>query len=228
MDTKHQSNVSKKRKFQPTSFTRSFDRSRKKRARQVLKTSSTAFKALNLVRKLQRAREVKVHDILFNVQDMKLAGTVIPLSDVAQGDTGLLRDGRSLSAFWLSVRWHVFRVTPDADSSFRVIIMRDTRQIDNTAPTVAMILREPHPASQLDLLYRTRFHILYDFTSYVDNSSFKIRVGAYESKIKVKVDYSGPAAGNVTKNGLYMLIISSEDTDFPQFQFTSRLLYNDY
>ena len=189
--------------------------------------SFAARKALTLVRRLQRAREIKNHDIFFVGINIPTTGLIFPMADVAQGDTGVLRDGNSMNVFTVDLRWQMNLNVLDVSSSFRVLVFRDTRQVSGVAPVVLNVLQETRVISQLNSVFRTRFDIMYDFTGVINTAAPSV-LGHFHKKVQVKVDFTGSGATNVTKNGMYVLVICNEATNEPSFTRTHRILFNDF
>ncbi len=222
-DHKHGSNQSwktgkRKRKFKRSNFPKS------KRA----KTANAAHKALSLVRKLNRAREVKYYDILHNQTTFAAAGFVYHMSSIAQGDSFSTRDGNSCQIFNLDLRWSVFREVTDTASAYRIILFRDTQQVAGVTPTVLSVLREANPRSQwAGANNRTRFQIYYDYMGHITTTNNMVN-GHFNSRMQTKAEWYGAAAGDSAKNQIYMLVITDEIANFPIMNWTFRLLFNDF
>lgn len=190
--------------------------------------SYVARSALSKVQKLMRSREVKIHDQGWQSTEIDNGGEIFALADVTQGDTGLLRDGRSMSVFNINLRWKMIFAAADDVTCFRIIVFRDTKQIAGVQPIVLNVLAQAKVVSQLKDIYRTRWDIMYDYTGTVGLSKGRMVVGQFNKRVAIKMEYSGSAASNVTKNGIYLLVISDETTDKPYFERSSRVLFNDF
>lgn len=180
-----------------------------------------------ILRRLQKAREVKIHSLGQTLTSVTASGFVSALANISQGDTGVLRDGNSLSIFSIDVRWEMFRNSLDTASSFRLLIFRDRRQIKNNQPGVTDVLASSGPLSQLNADNRTRFEIWYDVTGSIGiyNPSYH---GHFHRKVQIKQEYYASGSGNLLANGVYLLIVCDETVNFPTFGRTSRVLFNDY
>ncbi len=198
-----------------------------KKRRMGQMASGKATRALSLVGKLMRAREVKIHDIGVTSSSVLATGIVYALGDISQGDTGLLRDGNSCNIFSVDVRWEVVMHATDVHSAFRIIIFRDRRQVKGTAPITTTVLTTASPFSQFEISNRTRFDVWYDFSAFVNTAAPGVQ-GHFHKKVNVKQLYYGSAATNLLANGIYMLILTNEVTNAPTFTRSSRTLFNDY
>jgi len=104
--------------------------------------------------------EVKKFDT--NVSDLTLdiAGTVFPLSSIAQGDTSANREGNQIRVKYMSC---VGTVTVAANT-IRLIVVQDTAMTPATAPTVAQIVESADTRTLMNRQSATagRFNIIWD------------------------------------------------------------------
>lgn len=195
--------------------------------RNRFRASPTAKKALSLVRRLNKAQEVKMFDHTVGVNTIGVNGVMFNLSDVLEGGGFFQREGKAIFIFKLDVRWVISTDPSDIVTLCRIIIFQDRRQVSGVQPLPATILAELHPLAQLNTVHRTRFKIFQDTTFNVDDNATKAFHGHLVAKMQVKAEFSGASATSWTTNGMYMLAISNESTNLPSLSFTSRILYND-
>ncbi len=196
------------------------------------KTSATtmARKALSISRKLQRKQEVKAFSHpLTTIASVANTGDIRSLALIAQGDLVSQRDGNKISPFFLKLRLNWLGLAADTVGIFRTIIFRDKDQIASNVPTVLDVLEENNALSQINLVSRHRWKILYDRTwtqsnvadlrlNYVDIIGLKLTLG---------MSFIGAANTGISENGLFMLNITNIAANLPSFTFTGRLFYND-
>lgn len=190
--------------------------------------SAVARTALTLVRRINRQREVKVHDIAPTVATVEPTGIVYGLNDIAQGDDINQRDGRSCSIFNLNIRWNVYIHTSDAQSTFRMIIFRDSMQDNSVVPVVTLVLQTADVVSMMKDYNRTRFQVYADNTYVINQTDRGIVIGQFNRRIKVNTLWAGSSGTQWAKNGLYMLVIGDETTNKPTLRYSSRILFNDF
>ena len=189
---------------------------------------SVAKTALSAVRFLAAQAEVKIFDIAQQTNLIGNAGVVFNLNAIPDGDGRNERSGSSLYAFQLDFRWDWAINVADNVSKCRLIIFSDSRQVNNTQPTVLNLLAVANPNSQFTFENRVRFKILADVTQVIDSTSPQMVAGHIVKRLKLKCKYTGAAAATWSDNGLFLVVLSDETVNFPTLRFTSRLKYNDY
>jgi hypothetical protein len=186
--------------------------------------------ALAKVRKLERKVEPKFFSIAVNtVSNIALAGTVIHLAAILQGDSHSERIGNQIAPFFLNMRlrW-IGDVAGDSDI-YRTIIFRDKRQVLATPPVLANVLNGANVLEQMNPSTRHRYKILFDQT-YTQANDAAIRLSVFyhiKLKLYLKMGWSNSVAANINMNGLYMILIHDQSAAFPDVQYSSRLFYND-
>ncbi len=155
---------------------------------------------------------------------------IFNLSNMAQGDTSITREGLQIQPRSLAFKlW----VTPHASataSQLRLIIFKDREQ-HGTVPTVEEILEAEDHDSFPEHDTRPRFKFYRDIQVLIDNISHKqdYITGFIKFGKKAKIWYLGTNAQQVAmgKNTLYVLTISNEATNVPSYTLNTRLRYVD-
>lgn len=181
----------------------------------------------SLVKKLLRGREVKIHDILVQNTAFTAAGVMIGLNSISGGGANDERDGTKVNFFNIDIRWQCVLHSSDVVTQCRVIVFRDSMQVASTVPLPAQLMSTTSPLSQVNVLNRNRFVVFYDRTMVVGTGMGRVKTGRFNKRVAFETHWSGATAGSHLKNGLYMLIITDESTNFPTFNWSSRLMYND-
>lgn len=170
--------------------------------------------------------EMNVHD---SAIDAVIGGAgVTALASIPQGDTESSRNGISLLARRLNCRGTITQHASATNTFFRMIILRDKQQIADTSPTPASILDAPSAiVSQYNNDDKGRFTILHDQTfkfsaSGTTNASFNLNF-----PMQKHIRYNGVNGSDIQKNGLFVLLMSSESTNTPTADLSFRLHYHD-
>ncbi len=219
---------------QVTSF-RSMSRKRKRsssrRGKRQMSGMSIARKALSKVRKLERKVEVKTFDVGLNtIVDVAVAvGSITNLALIGQGDLSTQRDGDGIAPFFFRMNWNWTGPIAFRSGIMRMIIFRDTHQVDGGAPTILNVLTSVTPLSLYNRLLRKRWKVLFDrtFTATQSSSDAFMAVGQMNLRLKLKMRFNGVAGANILENGLYMILVSNVAADKPSFTFQSRVFFND-
>lgn len=160
-------------------------------------------------------------------------GMVIPFTDISQGDNDGNRTGNSIFVRRVQFNFQAFAKT-NTSQALRVIIFKDSQQIDDTPPTGNMVLDSAGTryAVQSGLNNATvgRFTILANriiqFTP--DRPVISYKVGA---SMRHHVRYNGSGIIDIQKGGLYVLLITNGDPsvsgDLVDVNYWMRTSYHD-
>jgi len=205
----------------------SFIRSKKA----VSNTGSLAYMAWKGVKRLKRLVNVEKKKFDQTIDTtVSTTGSVLPLSNVAQGDTDQTRDGNSIKPLYLFGRARMTLYPSGGDTSLRVILLRDTQQTADTTPVIGDILDGSFALDftlcPLNNESVGRYTILSDrtYTMYTDKpiltTILRVRLGGH-------IRFNGVNGTDIQKNGLYLLLVSNQATEVPTFQWAPRLTYTD-
>ncbi len=174
-------------------------------------------------------KELKTFDTA-TVTAPPAAGLITPLSQMAQGDTSITREGLQISPSHLLWKYDIQLHTTPRNSIARVIIFCD-KQMAGTDPTVAQVLESADVQSWPEHDTRPRFKIYRDIVIPMDTSSklTRFQKGIIKFGKGFKIWYSGTtgAEASSAKNQLYVLTLSNEATNVPPFEFRGRLRFTD-
>lgn len=154
-------------------------------------------------------------------------GTVTHLSNIGQGDDNDLRSGRSIllkSVYLQAV--NVINASA-ANTTTRVIIFVD-HDAGGVSPTVTDVLQTASIISARNLdTDLGRFTILMDkCINLSDNGNRQITIKKY-IPMNIHIKYDGTASTDFSKNNIWMITLSSEPTNTPEFSYNLRLRYID-
>ena len=157
-------------------------------------------------------------------------GMIIPLSDIAVGDTSVTRTGNSIFARSLTFNINASQNPSSIRNTFiRMILFQDNQQITDAAPVASDVLESSSPLSLLKTGTAGRFKIMktWEFTLSTQNPAKVIK---YYKNFRHHIRYNGVDATDIQKGGLYLLINSSEtiiSDQPPRLDYNIRLGYHD-
>lgn len=188
-----------------------------------------AWKATKYLKGLVNSEMLHV-DTSFSGTTIPNTGTVTHLTAISQGDTAAGRTGNSLLLRSLTYRAR-FEINSavTSNTAITMIVFMDKQQVSDTAPAPGDILTGLSTESLLSLNTGGRFRIMMR-KSYVltpaSGGRPAIEIAKYFN-IQKHVRYNGTASTDIQKNGLYVLLISSEATNVPSITGNFRIGYHD-
>lgn len=157
------------------------------------------------------------------------AGEINCISDMAQGDTSITREGLVIQPRHLEYKF-VCLANSATLYQARVIIFVDTHQ-SGVAPTATELLETDASTSWIHHDTRPRFRILRDFWMVPDTATKGaiVRRGIIKFGKKFRIHYQGTGTGasSMGKNNIYLYCISNTATGAPSFNIYTRLRFVD-
>lgn len=176
--------------------------------------------------------EKKYHDVTFVNIGMNNSGAIYSLSAIAQGDTSVQREGKSLLCNSIFVRGSV-NVNGSANSNVvRLMVIRDTMNT-GTLPVVTDVLDYSGtvlaPMAPISRTKAGRFSVLWSQTFTMSLAGNQVQLFKKYIKVDKHVKYTGPLATDEYKGQLFLLAIASTPTGIgePYIDMTSRTGYYD-
>lgn len=190
-----------------------------------------AGKALAGVKKL---KGIINSELLKNDVSLSLAANqsrILLISNMAQGDGVSGRTGNSVLAKYLSLKGSVI-INSTVASNTRVMLalVQDTQQISDILPTIADIFQsstDPHTFLNKDTVGRFRILKRVQYTLNPVGGGRNVVTVNMNLPIDNHIRWNGSAGGDVQKNGLYWVVITSENANYPTIDMTARLTYYD-
>lgn len=157
-------------------------------------------------------------------------GSMNHLTAVSQDDTSTGRTGNSILLRQLAYRFKIeINSAVTSNTTFVMMIVQDTQQVGDTSPSITDVLSSANTFSLMALGTAGRFKVL-KRQQFILTPASGGRP-AVESKGFLKlyshVRYNGSADSDIQKNGLYLLMLSSEGTNYPTFSGSFRIGYHD-
>lgn len=173
------------------------------------------------------------HDI--NVSNnIDYYGTMIPLTNIAIGDTDSTRTGNSIFVRHITNRISV-SINPSYVGDFqrlRIMLLIDTQQVSDTQPGAGSVLETTGQTTSFMSLLNSdtvgRFRILK--STYVNvTQDNPIRTLDWDFNLRHHVRYNGPLSNDIQKGGIYLLLISDQPNGStnPFVQTVNRVSYHD-
>ncbi len=159
-------------------------------------------------------------------------GFIQQLTNIAQGDTNLTRDGSSIKIVSIYLKGFVQINSAATQSIVRLMIVLD-KQTNQAIYTTADLLHDVTEGdslvSALNLDNKHRFVVLWDKSFTVDNNNNGIVHFSFFKKCNYPIRYDNSAAAitSLTSNSLSMVRISNEGVDFPDITSFTRIRYVD-
>lgn len=155
-------------------------------------------------------------------------GDTIVLTGVAQGDAINTRTGNSFLAKRVYIRVKLDKHATPSATHVRYALVRDTQQVGDTNPTYEEVFSPGGGVlAALNSANLGRFTILSDNVVTVDTDT-PSKFITINVPMSTHVRYNGSAATDIHKNGLYLVVCSSESTGTqPTFAYRARLMYHD-
>lgn len=188
--------------------------------------ASSAWKGVRYLKTLVNSEMYK-KDNASSITPDSASGSVVHLSDIAQGDGDDQRSGLSVFArsLWLQI---ISTIHTTADNTnYRVMVVCDTQQVGDGTPTVATILDGVGINTPLNSATVGRFSVLYDKVYNLADAIMVTRIHRIYLPLSKHIRYNGSAGTDIQKNGIYLVAVSSEATNTPTLNYNSRLSYRD-
>lgn len=154
-------------------------------------------------------------------------GQVISLTSIGQNDTDAGRTGNSILARNLFIRLGITQNSSATSTFYRIMLVLDTQQVADTAPTIAQILQSASTLSPLNDDNTGRFKIMQNWFFTTDNTKNTTRVIEKYYKIYKHVRFNGTTSSDIQKNGMYLVMLSDQSTNTPSIAYNVKLGYHD-
>lgn len=195
----------------------------------ALQMASKALRATRYIKGLVNSERM-YSDTTLSLASNK--STCIPMMNIAQGDQVGQRTGNSILIRSIYYRGFL-QINPAVTLNTRIslVLVKDTLQIADTVPTVADIFTNNDPEAQLRVGQTTntagRFKIIWRKNyNLVPGQRPTITMDKFW-KVYDHVRFNGPNANDIARNGYYLVILTSEATNFPIVNINSRIGYHD-
>jgi hypothetical protein len=159
-------------------------------------------------------------------------GSVIPVSQIAQGLDFTNRVGDSIKLQNVQFNFRIYKNAAATSSIVRIILFRDN-DCQGATPTTGDVLQNvgaaSAPLNPRDFLNRKRFAILYDRLATVNNTGDSSFTVSYETPHEGHILFLGTTASAASqgKGSMFVLVVSDEAVNTPSIAFFTRLVFTD-
>lgn len=191
----------------------------------AVQLASKALRGLSYVKGLVNSE--MFHNTISNTSNPTPLGTIVPLTNIAIGDSNVTRTGNSLFVRSIVMNMNCSQNASALDNTFiRMILFIDTQQVSDTSPVSGDIFATtgPNALVNLDSAGRYKFLKTWEFALSTQNPAKVIK---YYKNIRHHVRYNGSAATDVQKGGIYLALVSSQSTNVPTLNYHVRIGYHD-
>lgn len=168
-------------------------------------------------------------DYVQNGTNITNAGAIVDLTNIGQGDDENARHGNSIYA--RSVNWKGYIARPttgDVVQIVRLLVIMDTQQVGDTAPTVNNVLESVTPYAHLNTATVGRFKILCNKLISLDTANRLSATFEINLPMRHHIRYNGTTGGDIQRGGLYLGFLSTQATaNYPVLYSECRLSYHD-
>lgn len=151
--------------------------------------------------------------------------------NVAQGDGPSQRTGNSILLRSIYIRGQIeINSAVSSNTRFTLAIVRDMQQISDTSPSASDIFEDPTDSeSMIKRDTAGRFKVIYRKTSFLAPvaSGKNVQMIKIYKGMREHLRYNGTGVGDVQKGFYYLVLLTSETTNFPNLQVVSRVSYHD-
>lgn len=187
-----------------------------------------AVRGVNYLRGLVNA-ELHKHDF-GNITTVNWSGTVIPLFGIPIGDLDSERTGNSIFVRYINTTGSIVK---NASADFTTVTIKmfiDKQQIGDTQPSSSDILETTgnaySPFAKLNTETVGRFSIIHSRT-YNLNSDRPSCLFSIRKTLRHHVRYNGATGGDIQKGGIYLMIITDQQSTLPTITHDTRVSYYD-
>lgn len=154
--------------------------------------------------------------------------SITNITAIPQGDGNGQRTGNSILCRSIYIKGFLqINSSVSVNTRLTLVLVRDLQQISDNAPSITDIFTTIQPETLVNTANAGRFKIMWRQTyNLIPNQRPVLNISKY-IKTYQHVRYNGSAATDVQKNGMYLLVLTSEATNYPTIGLTSRIGYYD-
>lgn len=153
------------------------------------------------------------------------------LVSIAQGDTLNNRNGNSILVKTLALNGYMYiNASQTTNTRVMMALVRDNQQVSDTIPTIADIfMSDTDPHSLLNNGNLGRFKIMWRKQYTLDSNAAGNNARSIRNftRLNFHVRYNATGSGDIQKNGLYLVFITSEPSMYPSIALNGRISYYD-
>ena len=179
----------------------------------AMQLASAAWRGVRYVKGLVNSE--MFHNTIDNTNNPTPLGTIVPLTNIAIGDSAVTRTGNSLFVRSIVMNMNCSQNASALDNTFiRMVLFIDTQQVSDTTPVSGDIFATtgPNALINLDSAGRYKFLKTWEFALSTQNPAKVIK---YYKNLRHHVRYNGPNATDVQKVVFIWLLFLHNQRMFP-------------
>lgn len=156
---------------------------------------------------------------------------IFHLNGISQGDGVDYRTGNSILVKNFVANGYMYiNASQTTNTRIMIALVQDKQQVSDTTPTITDIFTsDSDPSTLLAVNTAGRFKILFrrQFTldsNAAGNNAKQLKIF---KRLNFHTRYNGTSDTDIQKNGLYLVMITSESTLYPSIVLNGRLSYHD-
>ena len=158
------------------------------------------------------------------------SGIVVPISNIPAGDDFFNRNGNSILAKYISMKFKAVINSSATHTLLRVLVFIDT-QNQGTTPTINDLFTTTSGAlttqATLNPDNTQRFTVLADIYMPLSISGNQMLFRKGYRRLNFHLRYTGTAATDWNKNAIFFCAISDVITNLPELTYTTRIAFYD-
>lgn len=183
---------------------------------------------------LQVIRGLVNSEMFHSDQDCSLGSNqnaIFHITALAQGDNVNGRTGNSVLLKSLSMNGFAYvNASTTTNTRYMLALVKDTQQVSDTTPAIGDIFENPlSPHTFLKTGNLGRFKVLWRRQYTLDSNSAGNNARQHKQffKLNFHCRYNGTSASDQQRNGVYLVMITSEPSNYPSITLSTRINYHD-
>ena len=198
--------------------------------KKTMSVAGTALKAYKLARAVASVINVEHKHVDYTANDVGLGttGTVLTLTQIAQGDGISNRSGNSVKLTGLNMQFSLQKDPNITDDFVRVMLLEDTQQQADTAITANDVLGAGfNHTSLLNLNTLGRFKVRWNKVFNLNDATRKSMMVKKYFKLNHHVRFNGSATSDIQRGGLYILYFDASASPTSTITYSVRVSFVD-
>ncbi len=197
----------------------------------VVNDAARALAIAKSVRRLVNV-EIKNFDIQQLSEDLTQTPVIVPLSNIAVGDTTNSRDGSQCKMVGIDLNYTITQATAGTSSFVRILLIQD-KQTNQAIYTPADLLEndaaQQNIVSPRNLDNLKRFTVLYDRTIKLDGDGNRSHIVKkyIKKEVLLRYDASTSDIADLTQNSISLMQMTSAGSNLPFITSFNRLRFID-
>lgn len=170
--------------------------------------------------------ELKRYDGVIS-QNIPNTYSVVCLNQIAAGDDALERDGNSILAKYLTIKYNLVMGSSAIATLVRIMCLVDSQNQGST-PTQTDVFGSLNPLiAPVNIDSTQRFTVLFDDHVNLSNNGTRTIFRKHYKKLNFHIRYTSTSSTSFNKNSIFLIFLSNEAEDTPAFDMINRIAFYD-